>query len=162
MKKSILLLLLAMLCGSYLFAATAESVVAITVDGASTYELAEVQSIVFDKSHDQVVAIMNLKDQTSVEGITSILFPKQQDDDDTEEELPTDIEQEEVHLYVFPSPVQSTLYIQGVAEDALVQIYNMAGQCVMQENGTEINVVGFTNGTYLLKVNNKIVKFIKK
>ena len=60
MKKSILLLLLAMLCGSYLFAATAESVVAITVDGVSTYELAEVQSIVFDKSQDQVVAIMNL------------------------------------------------------------------------------------------------------
>ncbi|MEE0974065.1 MAG: T9SS type A sorting domain-containing protein [Paludibacteraceae bacterium] len=162
MKKKILLMFVGMLCGMFAFASQASSVLVILADNSSvSYELAEVQNIVFDKTQDSPVALINLKTKEQVEGVRTLFFPKEEQGD--QEDIPTDIIQDdEVKFYIFPSPVQSTLYIKGVAEDASVQIYNMAGQCVMQTNGTEIQVAEFVKGTYLLKVENKVVKFIKK
>lgn len=66
------------------------------------------------------------------------------------------------NVYVYPNPVVNTLNVQGATEDTSLTVYNLAGQCLLNEYGSEINVASLQQGTYILCVNKQYVKFIKK
>ena len=68
----------------------------------------------------------------------------------------------EVSVYVYPNPVSNTLNIQGVDDTASLSVYSLSGKCLMQEKGIEIDVTSLHQGTYILRINNNYVKFIKK
>ena len=79
--------------------------------------------------------------------------------------LPTELESvidDDTKVYVFPNPVQNELRITGVEENVIVTVYNLNGQCILQSVGNSVNVSALVSNTYFLKINNQIVKFIKK
>lgn len=61
---------------------------------------------------------------------------------------------------------QETLYIRGIAGRQTVRIFSMNGQqmqsAVTADGEAQLPVGGLHNGTYLLQVGAKVVKFIKK
>jgi hypothetical protein len=58
--------------------------------------------------------------------------------------------------------VVNTLSIQGVDENTALEVYNLTGKSVLKDKGTELDVTSLTQGTYILRINNQYVKFIKK
>jgi len=81
-------------------------------------------------------------------------------------------------LTIFPNPTSGQLKITNyeLKENTVIEIYNIVGQVVLstealrslmtlkspETNETTIDVSGLTNGMYFLKIDNKIVKFIKE
>ncbi|NDW08713.1 DNRLRE domain-containing protein [Dysgonomonas sp. 520] len=62
---------------------------------------------------------------------------------------------------VYPTVTSDILNVNATGQ---ISIYSMAGNLIKQvtaENG-QISVASLSNGTYLLKINNRIVKFVKK
>ena len=67
-----------------------------------------------------------------------------------------------MQIFVFPNPVSHTLNIQGVDENTLLEVYNLTGKSVIKDKGIELDVTSLNQGTYILRINNQYVKFIKK
>ena len=71
-----------------------------------------------------------------------------------------------VSLNVYPNPTANTVTIKGlnVNEINIAKIYSIEGKLVATQNvsanGT-INLASFTNGTYLVKVNEKVARVVK-
>ena len=63
---------------------------------------------------------------------------------------------------VFPNPVEDIIYVDGIDKDAEIIVMDLAGKQLMQAKARQINVSSLQTGSYLLKVNDKIVKFLKK
>jgi hypothetical protein len=59
-------------------------------------------------------------------------------------------------LKVYPNPADEYLTVEG--EMTSVEVYNTIGQCLFNKtvngNSTRINLSEFSNGIYLLRVNN--------
>lgn len=154
MKLKLLFSVLALSVASFLYAEESENMVAVSADGnKTTYALATVSRI-------NVIADANSASMTVVDkggnqfaGYVKILFA----------EAPTDIEELGfTQVYVFPNPVVNTLTIQGVDENTPLEVYNLTGASVLQDKGTELDVTSLSQGTYILRINNQYVKFIKK
>ena len=59
----------------------------------------------------------------------------------------------------------NTISVAGLAKAENAAIYSIGGEKVVDLkswNGNPVNVGSLTNGVYILKVNNKSFKFIKK
>ena len=59
----------------------------------------------------------------------------------------------------------NTISVAGLAKAENAAIYSIGGEKVvnlMSWNGSPVNVGSLSNGVYILKVNNKSFKFIKK
>jgi hypothetical protein len=80
-------------------------------------------------------------------------------------------------IFVFPNPTNNQLYLQGyeVTELQSYEIFNVVGQCVgaypcgrPAETGAgasparTIDVSHLAKGMYFLKINGKMVKFVKE
>ncbi|MCK9157087.1 MAG: T9SS type A sorting domain-containing protein, partial [Paludibacteraceae bacterium] len=65
-------------------------------------------------------------------------------------------------ILVYPNPVESIIYIDGLNSDADIQILDLKGKTLLQQKAQHINVTNLLKGTYLLKINNQSIKFIKK
>lgn len=155
MKK---LLVFVMLVGGFLTAsAQVPSVVAITSDGNEyEYRLASVEEILFETNRGSSSMTLVGKDGIQVEGIQTLLFGTMQD-------VPTSIDESgEAKVYAYPNPVVNTLNVLGVADTEPLFVYDLSGKCLMTETGNKVEVSNLTNGTYILKVNNQCIKFIKK
>ena len=155
MKK---LLVFVMLVGGYLTAsAQVPSVVAITSDGdESEYRLAVVKEILFETNQGSSSMTLVGKDGFQVGGIQTLLFATIQD-------VPTSIDESaETQVYAYPNPVVNTLNVLGISETEPLFVYDLSGKCLMSETGNEVEVSNLTKGTYILKVNNQCIKFIKK
>lgn len=155
MKK---LLVFVMLVGGYLTAsAQVPSVVAITSDGdESEYRLAVVEEILFETNQGSSSMTLVGKDGFQVGGIQTLLFATIQD-------VPTSIDESaETQVYAYPNPVVNTLNVLGVSETEPLFVYDLSGKCLMTERGNKVEVSNLTKGTYILKVNNQCIKFIKK
>lgn len=68
------------------------------------------------------------------------------------------------NIAIFPNPVVETLLISGMDADSKGAVFNLNGQRVCDINGTttSINVSGWANGTYLIRIDNYIFKLIKQ
>lgn len=147
-----------MLVGGYLTAsAQVPSVVAITSDGNEyEYRLESVEEILFETNRGSSSMTLVGKDGIQVEGIQTLLFGTIQD-------VPTSIDESgEAKVYAYPNPVINTLNVLGVANTEPLFVYDLSGKCLMTETGNKVEVSSLTKGTYILKVNNQCIKFIKK
>jgi len=72
----------------------------------------------------------------------------------------------ESSIFVFPNPVKEKLTVNGVKKDVLINLYDMTGGLLQtipaQENSTAINVSSLQQGTYLLRIGEQTIKFIKQ
>lgn len=154
MKLKLLFSVLALSLASFLYATEFKKLVAITADGYDwTYTLADVNriNVVTSAKGASMTVVDNYGGRNA--GFVKIIFPK----DETEiEELGFS------QVYVFPNPVVNTLSIQGVDENTPLEVYNLTGASVLQDKGTELDVTSLNQGTYILRINNQYVKFIKK
>ena len=154
MKLKLLFSVLALSVASFLYAEERENMVAVSADGnKTTYALATVSRInVIADANSASMTVVD-KDGNQFAGYVKILFA----------EAPTDIEELGfTQVYVFPNPVVNTLTIQGVDENTPLEVYNLTGAFVLQDKGTELDVTSLSQGTYILRINNQYVKFIKK
>ena len=150
--KILLLLLLPSVFG--LRAATVPAVIAVSADGAETrYELASVQRIVFDAGG---MTLQRKAEAGNVNGVRCVLFGSM-------EQMPTALaEAGEATIYAYPNPVQNYLRIEGAAADATCTVYDLQGRALLHSAAQQIDVTALQQGSYLLKINDQIIKFIKK
>ena len=154
MKLKTITTFLFLLFASLLFANEVNSFVAVFADGDKTsYALADIKRIEVNTTATSAFMTVLLNDGTTDGTYTKLLFAK---------DITSIDEVGEVSVYVFPNPVSNTLNIQGVEETASLSVYSLSGKCVLQETGTEIDVTSLHQGTYILRINNQYVKFIKK
>ena len=154
MKIKLLLSLLALFFASQVFANEVTGCVAVSADGYKTsYVLANIQRIEIKATDSKASMTILNKDGVYSSEYQKILFA----------ESATDIEELGISsIFVFPNPVSNTLYIQGVDDDASLEVYNLTGKSLIKEKGTELDVTSLNQGTYILRINNQYVKFIKK
>jgi hypothetical protein len=153
MKLKLLFSIFALFVSSFLYA-ECESMVAISADGdKTTYALANVEriNVIADATSASMTVVDN--DGNQFAGYVKILFA----------ESATDVEELDItSVYIYPNPVVNTLSIQGVDENTSLEVYNLTGKSVLKNKGTELDVTSLTQGTYILRINNQYVKFIKK
>ena len=153
MKLKLLFSIFALFVSSFLYA-ECESMVAISADGdKTTYALANVEriNVIADATSASMTVVGN--DGNQFAGYVKILFA----------ESATDVEELDItSVYIYPNPVVNTLSIQGVDENTSLEVYNLTGKSVHKNKGTELDVTSLTQGTYILRINNQYVKFIKK
>ncbi len=69
------------------------------------------------------------------------------------------------HFSFFPNPANGVLHIQGIEEDAEINIYNAFGSLVKTAQicgDSEIGISELASGLYLLKMGNHCVRFVKE
>ena len=153
MKLKTITTFLLLLFASMLYANEVSNMVAVSADDDNTtYALADVNRInVIADANSASMTIVD-KDGNEFAGYVKILFA----------EAPTDIEELGfTQVYVFPNPVVNTLNIQGVDENTPLEVYNLTGKSLLKDKGTELDVTSLSQGTYILRINNQYVKFIK-
>ena len=146
--------MLAIFFASQLFANEVTQCVAVSADGyKTTYALLDIQRIEIKATDSKAsITILDKNGNYSAE-YQKILFA----------ESNTGIEELGISsFFVFPNPVSNTLYIQGVDEYAALEVFNLTGKSVIEGKGTELDVTSLNQGTYILRINNQYVKFIKK
>jgi len=88
-----------------------------------------------------------------------ILVPKTQGTDLKEQKA-------EPSMFVFPNPVKTYLTVSGVAKDAKIKLLETNGTLlqtiISKDKSTDIDVSSLQQGTYLLQIGNRTVKFIKQ
>ena len=133
------------------------AIITVGADGLEqSYQLSLAQDIVFTGTQQHRTMQLTLSNGAQIDGITTVLFGQMDID------IPTSITPtENARVYVYPNPVASTLYVNGVPDETLLKVYNLSGQCVQTDTGNSIWVQNLPQGTYLLQINNQIVKFIK-
>ena len=66
-------------------------------------------------------------------------------------------------LSVYPNPVNSTLFIEGLEPNSNVLIYNTLGMLVKSVNtDKEVNVSDLAAGVYMIRCGSQILRFVKK
>ena len=159
--RKMTLFFVALACSvSVCWAEDVSALIAISADGSELiYEMATVQKITFVQGAETSSMTIDRKGTHSdVTGLRCVMFG-------TRNLLPTELESvidDDTKVYVFPNPVQNELRITGVEENVIVTVYNLNGQCILQSVGNSVNVSALVSNTYFLKINNQIVKFIKK
>lgn len=79
---------------------------------------------------------------------------------------PNDVEEFFVNdeISVYPNPASSQIYLQGVSEGEIIEIYNMTGRLVgmFTYNGDAIDIASYSAGLYVIRCNGITTKFIKE
>lgn len=154
MKLKLLFTMLALFVSSIIYATDVSNLVAVSADGnETTYLLADVQRIEVQANDVKGEMTILQKDGNKVGNYQKILFAEPQ----------TGIEELGISsVFIYPNPVSNTLFIQGVEDEAILEVYNLTGKSVIKDKGTELDVTSLNQGTYILRINNQYVKFIKK
>ena len=146
---------LAWMLSSTLDANEVSDMVAVSSDGnATTYLLSQVQRINVSANDTEGTMSVVTKNGYEEGEYRKIIFPS----------VSTNIGEEEVpNIYLYPNPVINTIYISGVDEEEThLVIYDMKGNCVLGEYGTQIDVSILSPDIYILCINDYFVKFLKK
>ena len=98
---------------------------------------------------------VNGKDGSSADGFQTIVFS-----DAVEAGTVTDMSK--ANIAVYPNPVEKIIYITGLENDADLKIVDMEGRVVKSVNAQSIEVEDLKAGMYVLSIDGKVVKFIKK
>ena len=67
------------------------------------------------------------------------------------------------NFITYPNPVKEQLHIQSNSKIKCIEIYNLNGQLLLKSRRGDqtINTKGLKRGTYIIKINDKLNKFIK-
>lgn len=154
MKLKLFFLMFAFSVANSIYATEVDKMVAISTDGNKTaYALASVNriNVIADANSASMTIVDNKGNQYT--GYVKILFAEKE----------TGVEELNVtSIYVYPNPVVNTLSIQGVDENTSLEVYTLTGKSIISTKGTELDVTSLNEGTYILRINNQYVKFIKK
>ena len=119
----------------------------------AVYALSNVQRIVFE-NHAMTV---KMKTESDVTDVVSLRFEKSTGIENLKSDL---------SIYVFPNPVKNMLTITGAHENGIINLFSLTGTLLQsipaQENATHIDASSLSPGIYLLRVEDKTVKFIKQ
>lgn len=169
MNKKIFLLGIVLLLIGRLSAAEVPCLVTVSADGTkNAYALTGVQRIqiaispalTLDPGIDYLPATMTVKRKSAadVTRITCISFAVTEPSGITNTQAAS--------VFVFPNPVQSTLTINGVDADSKIDLYSVTGALVQsifaQENAIDVDVSSLPQGTYMLRVGEQTIKFVKQ
>ena len=72
------------------------------------------------------------------------------------------ITEKESSLLIYPNVTEGKIIIVNKTPVSIVTIYDLTGSIIMQSEMSVLDISPFSNGVYLVKVENKIVKIIKK
>ena len=79
---------------------------------------------------------------------------------------PTDITTLQNNLFTINTAVGDNLVVTGVKAGKMLSILSVTGisvySCMTESNETRINISSLASGIYLLNIDGKVVKFIKK
>ena len=123
--------------------------------------LSNVQRITFNAGSMSIVLKNGGADPVSLSDVQKILFS--QNTGSEVEEITNDA----ISLVsVYPNPVQDLLFVEGVAENVIIRVFNTRGALfqtvIAKEKVVQLNVSTLPQGMYLLQAGNQVVKFIKK
>ncbi len=65
-------------------------------------------------------------------------------------------------IKIYPNPVKNKLFLSGIDKATEYSVLNLSGKSLMSGNGNNVDVSRLNSGIYLLKVNNKYIRFIKE
>lgn len=132
-----------------------QQMIAISADANETnYVLATIERVdVVLTNKDASLSVVGKDGFTQLQ-VQKLLFPK--------ENVSAIGQVGEMAVFVYPNPVEHTLQIAGVEAETQLQVYNLAGELIVQCQGEQVEVTSLEKGTYILRVNNQYVKFIKK
>jgi len=72
----------------------------------------------------------------------------------------------ESSVFIFPNPVKEYLTVNGLRNNVTINLYDLKGELLqaipVNENSIKINVSSLQQGTYLLRVGEQTIKFIKQ
>lgn len=152
MKKlvSIFITLFAVIFSSF----AVPSLVGIKADNSEQiFSLEQVQNIKI-VNNDGLSMQVNGKDGSSASGFQKIVFS----------DINTGVENtsSNTNIAVYPNPVEKVIYVTGLENDVDLKVIDLEGKLVKSVTAQSINVEDLKPGTYVLSVDSKVVKFIKK
>jgi len=65
-------------------------------------------------------------------------------------------------LHVYPNPASSTITIDGIAKEEVIEIYSIRGELIKSTSENTIDISNFQNGVYFIRVNELVVKWVKE
>ncbi|MCQ2975112.1 MAG: CotH kinase family protein [Bacteroidales bacterium] len=65
-------------------------------------------------------------------------------------------------ITIYPNPTNDIVYINSTDNDISYSVINANGKLLFSGKGTEISIKQLSSGQYFIKVNNKLLKIIKK
>ncbi|MDR2836049.1 MAG: T9SS type A sorting domain-containing protein, partial [Bacteroidales bacterium] len=65
------------------------------------------------------------------------------------------------NILVYPNPAKDEMNISGI-ENPQVTISDLSGRIILTTNSSKINISNLSEGMYILQIENKMIKFIKK
>lgn len=152
MKK--LLFSALMVCASVFSTFAVEGMIGIKADRSQeTFALSDVVSIKVKSGNDASMSV-NKNDGTSIEGFQTIVFNVDITKAENKSAAPV--------IQTYPNPVDNTIYVSGLEKDANIKVIGTDGKTVKQVIGQQIEVSDLAKGMYLLSVDGRMVKFIKK
>lgn len=152
MKK--LLFSALMVCASTFSTFAVEGMIGIKADRSQeTFALSDVVSIKVKSGNDASMSV-NKNDGTSIEGFQTIVFSVDLTKAENKTASPV--------IQMYPNPVENFIYVSGLDKDANIKVIGTDGKTVKQVIGQQIEVSDLAKGMYLLSVDGRMVKFIKK
>ena len=131
-------------------------------DGSSQlYELSSVQRIEFDQSGGESSMRVSFKDGNPDDTNVKVVIFTEEGPNEVKEMMGAD-----VRYFLYPNPVQQQLVLTGPEAGETILVYDLSGRKVMSvkagEGETSLQVGGLEAGTYLLRTDKTVLRFIKK
>lgn len=152
MKKQVLSIIVCLLVTVIVQAAEVSSIIALSSDGSeNSYELATVQRIMVGEN-----SMIIEREGADVLNVRCVIFAEQMETSLIAPDFA------DVQLFVYPNPVAEVLCIDGVEAGSVFSIYDLHGHLLMQTLENQFDVSMLIHGSYLIKINDCVVKFVKK
>ncbi len=152
MKK--LLFSALMVCASSLTTFANDGILGIRADKSQkSVPLSEIMTIKVNGGDNPSMTV-NKNDGTSVDGFQTIIFNVDLSSVNDNAAAPS--------IQVYPNPVESIIYVNGLDKDANIKVISTDGKTAKQVIGQQIEVSDLVKGMYLLSVDGRMIKFIKK
>ena len=99
--------------------------------------------------------------------LDNIYYAKSRIPGDTgEEDLPTSVDLDDTGsgIYLWPNPADDYVYVENVEAGETIKVVDLSGRVVLSSvaDGSVLDVAGLQQGTYLLVVSGKALKFMVK
>ena len=72
------------------------------------------------------------------------------------------ITEKESSLLIYPRVTKGKITITNKASASMVTVYDLTGSIMLQTDKSVLDISSFSNGVYLVEIENEIVKIIKR